>query len=57
MTKSEASDLRSLIDRVKQATLDQKMAVLAHEQASRNLENFLHTLEYPANKVVPAEKS
>ncbi len=45
MNKDEASDLRSLIERVKLTVLDQRNAVLAHEQASRNLEAFIIGLE------------
>lgn len=55
MTKAEGSDLRSLIERVKQTTLDQKMAVLAHEQASRNLESFLWGLEHSKDKENPID--
>lgn len=50
MTQAEASDLRSLIERVKETAVGQRNAVLAHEDASRVLQNYIHFLEYPAKQ-------
>lgn len=50
MTKDEASDLRSLIERAEECGLDLQRAQLAKVQADSNLASMLHRLQYPQQK-------
>lgn len=47
LTKDEASDLQSAIDRLLETSVEQKMAELRRADAKRVLDNVLHGLSHP----------
>lgn len=53
MTKDQASDLKSLIERVKQSALAVQAAQYAHSEIEWKLSQFLNSLEHPPKPTVP----
>lgn len=53
MTKDQASDLKSLIDRAKQTALAVQAAQFVNEEAERQLGSYMHKLEHPPKPTVP----
>jgi hypothetical protein len=51
MTKEEAADLKALTDRLVECELALAKAQFVRNDAARNLENFVHRLQFPGPKV------
>mgnify|MGYP001594282086 FL=1 len=47
MTKEQASDLKSLTDRLVVCELEHQRATFALDEAKAKLANFVHFLQYP----------
>lgn len=48
LSKEDASDLKSFHERAVECALTLQKAQFAKDQADRNLESFMHGLQYPA---------
>lgn len=46
MTKNQASDLGSIVQRVKETALSLQIAQWAHEKAERDYDSFIWNLQY-----------
>ena len=51
LTKEEASDLKSLTDRLIECELNLAKAQMIRIEAARQLDNFVHRLQFPEPKV------
>jgi hypothetical protein len=52
MTKDEASDLKSLIDRARQAALALQNAQYVNDEVERQIVSFINKMQYPPKPVV-----